>query len=131
MNTAWTSAWSMRPKVALSKAKPPASDRAEIFRSCRRAQLMAGSKAVLLKASMVEVLWCGPDDNKAPIAAIPRFSGYAGPQQLSQGITEGSYKMRLVQVREQDGRRGLAVLAEDGSARLVEDTTTAYDLAMR
>jgi len=39
--------------------------------------------------------------------------------------------MRLVQFREQDGRRGLAVLAEDGSARLVEGAGTAYDLAQR
>jgi hypothetical protein len=39
--------------------------------------------------------------------------------------------MRLVQFREQDGRRGLAVLAEDGSARLVEGAATAYDLAKR
>src|ERR1700756_2787179 len=89
MNTAWVRAWSMRPKVALSKAKPPASDKAEICRSCRRAQPMAGSKAVLLKASMAEVLWCASLDNKAWIAAIPRFPGYGGAQQLSQGITEG------------------------------------------
>ena len=39
--------------------------------------------------------------------------------------------MRLVQLREQDGRRGLAVVAQDGSARLVEGTATAYELAMR
>jgi hypothetical protein len=39
--------------------------------------------------------------------------------------------MRLVQFCEQDGRRGLAVLAEDGSARLVEGAATAYDLAKR
>ncbi len=39
--------------------------------------------------------------------------------------------MRLVQLREQDGRRQLAVLAEDGSARLVEGPASAYDLAMR
>jgi hypothetical protein len=37
--------------------------------------------------------------------------------------------MRLVQFRERDGRRGLAVLAEDGSARLVEGAATAYELA--
>src|SRR3569833_477488 len=43
----------------------------------------------------------------------------------------GSNRMRLVQFREQDGRRGLAVLAEDGSARLVEGAGTAYDLAQR
>jgi hypothetical protein len=39
--------------------------------------------------------------------------------------------MRLVQFREQDGRRGLAALAEDGSARAVEAVTTAYELAGR
>lgn len=39
--------------------------------------------------------------------------------------------MRLVQLREQDGRRGLAVVAQDGSARLVEGVATAYDLAGR
>jgi hypothetical protein len=39
--------------------------------------------------------------------------------------------MRLVQFRERDGRRGLAVLAEDGSARLVEGAATAYELATR
>jgi hypothetical protein len=39
--------------------------------------------------------------------------------------------MRLVQFREQDGRRGLAALAEDGSARLVEGAATAYELAGR
>jgi hypothetical protein len=39
--------------------------------------------------------------------------------------------MRLVQLREQDGRRGLAVLAEDASARLVEGVATAYELASR
>src|ERR1700759_714500 len=121
----------MRPKAQLSKAKPPASDTAEICRSCRRAQLMAGSKAVLLKASMAEVLWRGPDDNKAAIAAIACFSGYGGTQQLSQRITEGSYRMRLVQLREQDGRRQLAALAEDGSARLVEGAASTYDLAGR
>lgn len=37
--------------------------------------------------------------------------------------------MRLVQFREQDGRRGLAVLAEDGSARLVQGVTSTYELA--
>ena len=39
--------------------------------------------------------------------------------------------MRLVQFRERDGRRGLAVLAEDGSGRLVEGAATAYELATR
>ena len=39
--------------------------------------------------------------------------------------------MRLVQFREQDGGRGLAALAKDGSARRVESTATTYDLAMR
>src|ERR1700756_4598481 len=39
--------------------------------------------------------------------------------------------MRLVQFRERDGRRGLAVLAEDGSARLVEGAATTYELATR
>lgn len=37
--------------------------------------------------------------------------------------------MRLVQLREQDGGRAVAVLAEDGSARLVEGATSTYDLA--
>ena len=39
--------------------------------------------------------------------------------------------MRLVQFRERDGSRGLAALAEDGSARLVEGAATAYELATR
>src|ERR1700753_2051513 len=43
----------------------------------------------------------------------------------------GSIGMRLVQFHERDGRRGLAVLAEDGSARLVEGAATAYELATR
>src|ERR1700753_4054010 len=43
----------------------------------------------------------------------------------------GSIGMRLVQFHERDGRRGLAVLAEDGSARLVEGAATAYELARR
>ena len=41
------------------------------------------------------------------------------------------YQMRLVQFREQDGRRGVTVLAEDGSGRRVEGVATAYELAMR
>ncbi len=39
--------------------------------------------------------------------------------------------MRLVQLREQDGGRGLAVVAQDGSARLVQGPATAYELARR
>ncbi len=39
--------------------------------------------------------------------------------------------MRLVQLRETDGRRELAVLAEDGSARLIEGVCTSYELAGR
>ena len=33
--------------------------------------------------------------------------------------------MRLVQFRERDGRRGLAALAEDGSARVVQGVATS------
>jgi hypothetical protein len=39
--------------------------------------------------------------------------------------------MRLVQFRERDGRRGLAALAGDGSARVVLGAATAYELANR
>jgi hypothetical protein len=39
--------------------------------------------------------------------------------------------MRLVQFRETDGRRALAALAEDGSARLVQGVATTYELAQK
>src|SRR5438045_332338 len=73
MNTAWVMAWSIRPKVALSKAKPPASERAEICRSCFLAQLMAGSKALVSKARMAGLMVPVLRHNKAQIAAKAAF----------------------------------------------------------
>src|SRR5689334_10264506 len=73
MKTAWVRAWSILPKVALSKAKPPASDKAEIFRSCFLAQLMAGPKALVSNARMAGLMVRACSKNKPRIAANGAF----------------------------------------------------------
>src|SRR5215475_899856 len=92
MKTAWVVAWSMRPKAQLSKAKPPASDRAEICRSCFLAQLMAGAKVAVSKARMARSYGGQPHAITSLDCGKYRFCGYDGDQTLSQTISDGSFR---------------------------------------
>src|ERR1700742_482350 len=116
----------MRPKAQLSKAKPPASETAEICRSCFLAQLIAGSKALVSNGRIAGLMVPVWRDNKAQIAAKAGFGAM-----MRSKIVARSFKMRLVQFWARDGHRAVASLSDDGHARVIQGVVTSYELASR